>query len=895
MKRFAIIILILVVSLGFSASFFSGFLTDLWWFQTAGFEAAYWTVFEAKAAVFAVSFIFYFLFLYGNLRVALYLTRDLSFQFSKQLPAQLTTQIKKMANLAVTVIAGFLSFLAAQVAVGSWDTILKYFHGVDFSQADPIFGRDIGFYFFQLPFYEGFKGWFLGMIILTMIAVFTVYFFKGAIRMGQGLKQLFSAPVQLHLSFLLGVLAFLGAAHFWFEQYNLLYSEAGVVFGAGYTDEHARLWAYRIVSVSLLALGAVAIYAVVRRAFLVVVSGAGAFVLVYIVVGLIYPSLQQRLVVEPNELEKEKPYLLHNIEYTQKSYGLDQFERQSFQVNNKMTRTDLFRHQEVINNIRLWDWRPLLSTYKQIQEIRPYYKFSDVDIDRYYVDGQYRQLMISVRELAYNQVDAQAQTWVNQRIKYTHGYGVVASPVNAITKEGMPELMIRDIPPVSSTDLSVTQPAIYYGEETNHYIFTGASDEEFDYPLGNKNKTVHYSGKGGVPMGSFWRRLLYTYEYGSLKVLISRYFNENTKIHPYRNIRQRAHKVAPFLSYDLDPYIAIIDGRLKWIIDAYMVGSKYPYAEPFSGEGHNYIRNSVKVVIDAYDGDMKFYIVDSDDPLLQVYASIFPGLFTPKEEIPEEIKKHFRYPIDYFKIQASMYLTYHMNDPEVFYNREDLWRFPSEIHDRSEQVMEPYYTVMPLKGPNPEFLLILPFTPAKKNNMIAWMAAGSDGENYGKVTVYEFSKKELIYGPMQIEARIDQDPKISEVLTLWNQQGSSVIRGNLLVIPVQESLLYVEPLYLQAEQSKMPELKRVIVAYNNVIAMEDTLEKALYSVFSANGGDYSEQTSFTKETPLAELISEAGRIFERGEEAMRNGNWQEYGKKQVELKNILRQMKKTVK
>jgi uncharacterized membrane protein (UPF0182 family) len=519
--------------------------------------------------------------------------------------------------------------------------------------------------------------------------------------------------------------------------------------------------------------------------------------------------------------------------------------------------------------------------------------------------------MLSARELAVNELPQEAKTWVNERLKYTHGYGLVMSPVNQITSDGLPELYIKDIPPVASVNLLITQPAIYYGEETGNYIFTGTSTEEFDYPLGDQNALTHYQGKGGVPMPTIWRRLAYAFDLGSLQTLISNYFTDQSRIHYHRQIQERVSHVAPFLHFDDDPYLVVIQGRLQWIVDGYTVSDRYPYSEPVThsksaegilqtenvqslvGADVNYIRNSVKVLVDAYDGSMRFFAVDETDPILATYRKIFPNLFEAAAAIPPAVRAHFRYPLDLFKIQAQMYATYHMSDPEVFYNREDLWEFPIQTYEDSQVVLQPYYVIMRLPGEaKAGFILILPFTPSNKDNMIAWLAARSNGEDYGKLLLYEFPKQKLVFGPRQIEARIDQDPQISQQFTLWSQAGSKIIRGDLLVIPIKQSLLYVEPVYLRAEQGELPELKRVIVAYDKNVVMEPTLEKALAAIF---GGESVQQpvttgTSSAVVPQAPALAKSALEIYQKAEAAARQGNWAEYGRYQQELENILQKL-----
>ena len=556
----------------------------------------------------------------------------------------------------------------------------------------------------------------------------------------------------------------------------------------------------------------------------------------------------------------------------------------------------------------------MLSTYRQLQEIRLYYRFRDVDIDRYTLDGDYRQVMLAPRELAYDQVPQQAQTWVNQRLKYTHGFGLAMSPVNQVTPDGLPELFVQNAPPVPPTDLELSQPRINYGEETRDYIYTGTTTDEFDYPEGDTNALTRYDGAGGVPMGSFWRRLVYALRNGSFKILISNYFEADSKIHYHRQVLNRVSQIAPFLQFDSDPYIAVIDGRLQWIIDAYTISDRYPYSEPLNrsltaasdnvgriaSQRTNYIRDAVKVVVDAYDGTMRFFTMDANDPVLATYAKIFPGLFEPLDAASPSITSHFRYPLDFFKIQAQLYQTYHMTNPEVFYNREDVWQFPTQVYEGNTEVVEPYYVIMRLPDAEAEeFMLIVPFTPVDKDNMVAWFAARSDGGNYGSQLLYEFPKQELVYGPSQIEARIDQNPDISQQLTLWSQEGSRVIRGDLLVIPIERSLLYVEPVYLRAEQGELPELRRVIMAYGDQTVMANDLNGALASLFGdvqVAGAPDETQAAPPAGTPpvingeMASLIEQALAVYQQGQVALQEQNWQRYGETQQRLESILQEL-----
>ncbi|EKU96454.1 hypothetical protein Lepto7375DRAFT_0452 [Leptolyngbya sp. PCC 7375] len=908
MKRLPIIWIVITVGILAASSSLVHILTEVWWFDTVGFVEVFWTRLTWQILVWLGTFALYALFLWGNYRLAMRLTRSHPFHFLEG--DSWETPVPSTSNYVALIVISLVALISAGASISAWETVLKFLNSSNFGSADPIYQNDIGFYIFKLPLYEGIQTWLLTVTVLALILSTVIYGLKGVIATQGNWKNILTGKVKGHLSLLLAASAILVAVGFWLQRYELLYSPEGVVFGAGYTDVHARLSAYWTMTFVTLALAGLFLLAIWRRGFALPIYGIGLYLVILVLVSGIYPWFQQLFIVEPNELDKERPFVAYNIDFTREAYGLEQVQRERYPAKDQLNREILQENQATVGNIRLWDYRPLLSTYHQLQEIRLYYRFKDVDVDRYTLDGDYRQVMLAARELAYSQVPSEAQTWVNQRLKYTHGYGLVMSPVNRVTPQGLPELLIKDIPPVSNTDLQVSEPAIYYGEATNHYIFTGTKTEEFDYPRGSENAFTLYEGTGGVPIPSIWHRLAYAYDLGSLKILISNYFTQDSRIHYYRQIRQRVQHVAPFLRFDRNPYITVINGQLKWIIDAYTVSDRYPYSEPVSRSNNanvilqgnirqilgwhgNYIRNSVKVVVDAFNGDMRFFVVDPQDPLLATYRKIFPNLFEPVKAVPPEIRAHFRYPIDFFKIQAQMYLAYHMSNPDVFYNREDLWRFPTEVYEENEQLMEPYYVIMRLpEEAREEFILILPFTPANKDNMIAWMAARSDGEHYGKLLLYEFPKQELVYGPHQVEARIDQNPEISERLTLWSQKGSRVIRGDLLVIPIQESLLYVEPVYLRAEQGELPELKRIIVAYGDQIVMAASLEDALATIF----GDSSLLAEQGSPDPrdLKALIKAAQAAYQQSQDALDRRDWTSYGQSLQNLDSLLQQLSQQV-
>ncbi|MBA7688466.1 hypothetical protein ES703_96948 [subsurface metagenome] len=609
--------------------------------------------------------------------------------------------------------------------------------------------------------------------------------------------------------------------------------------------------------------------------------------MVAIVAGVIFPAVVQRFQVQPSELARETPYIEYNIQFTREAFALNRVEEQSFPAEETPSPEDIVQNEVTINNIRLWDSRPLKGTYNQLQSFRLYYDFHDVDVDRYIIDGEYRQVMLSARELSAEKLPEEAQTWVNRRLQFTHGYGLALSPVNEVSTQGLPVLLVKDIPPIG--DFNIERPEIYFGEKTNDYVIVKTKTEEFDYPMGDENVYSYYQGKDGVSLGSFIRRLVYAWQLGDFNILISGELTSESRVVYYRNIQERVNHLAPFLTLDSDPYLVVMEGRLFWIQDAYTTTDRYPYSEPL-GDGLNYIRNSVKAVIDAYDGSVTFYITDPEDALIQTYQVIFPKLFVPAGQMPESLRVHLRYPEDMFNIQASVYQTYHMRDARVFYNKEDLWTVPNELYFGREQPMEPYYVIMRLPDEEKaEFLLMLPFTPENKNNTIGWLAARCDGENYGKLLAYHFPKERLVYGPSQIENRIGQDTVITEQLALWGRGGSQVIRGNLLVIPLGKSVLYVEPVFLEAETGGLPQLKRVIVAAGEQIAMEPTLGESIAAIFLPEfiSGDEAPPTEVVVIPPepeepvaaeIADLIGEAQLHYNQAQQYFKAGDWAGWGR-----------------
>ena len=934
-KRLIILLgIILLLMLGVVISVYPNLL----WFRNLNFSSVFWTMLIGRFGLAAVIWLLVILVTSINLYTA---QRFHSFSGHRTDSTDETPIFGINANALI--LAGILivSFVIASRGSALWDMVLRYLYQQPFGTADPVFNKDISFYVFSLPFYIFTWEQLLVLFIFAGIVTIIWYVKEGGLEIVGKLAQdnTISLPkititenIRKHLLILGGIIVLLIGWGYHLKVYGLLYSTQGPAFGASYTDVHVKIPTFRISMVISFIWGLFVVYNAfkfnLKHLF---ISGAvwvgGILILTY---GI--PVLVQKVVVKPNELAKEAPFIAYNIDHTRKAYNLDNIREVDFEANDTLSKETIKDHDATIQNVRIWDESPLLQTYRQIQSIRLYYDFNNVDVDRYQIDNQYRQVMLSARELVVNQLPRQAKTWVNSHLIYTHGYGVAMSPVNEVTREGLPRLWIKDLPPSIDIDLKIDRPEIYYGEKTDAYVLVKTSAKEFDFPRGDKNVYTDYQGKGGVPIKSFLRRLLFAIEFMDPQILFTTYLLPDSRIMFSRRIDWRVNAIAPFLAYDMDPYMVVSEGKLFWIQDAYTTSKMYPYSRrsksPFRNRWLNYIRNSVKVVIDAYSGDVSYFVVDEQDPILKTYSNIYPNLFKPLDQMPADLKKHIRYPMDLFEIQVKTYSTYHMQDVQVFYNQEDLWEPPDEIYGDNPQQMKPYYIIAKLpEGDKEEFLLMLPFTPSKKDNMIGWLAARSDLPNYGNLLVYKLSKEKLVYGPMQIEARVDQQTDISRELSLWDQKGSRVIRGNLLVIPVGDAFIYVEPIYLEAKQERqrsqaaapppkpigklakrqpqrlsrqgkattaaLPELKRVIVALGNRITMEETLEKALNLVLQAETTYRKEASTVAVETEeTSDSLSLALEHYHKAKDYSRNGDWAGYGRELDQLEKILNQLSK---
>jgi len=894
----AIIVLVVLAVLGPAVPLY----TDYLWFQEVKLTSVFTTILWTRAALALVAGLIFAAFVYVNLLLAARSTSgdvlvELDDPFG--LPSRLI--IEPLFKRFLLPGALLLGFLAASSASGQWEVLLRYLNAQPFNVQDPLFGRDISFYVFRLPVLTTIYGWLMVALGLTFLAVVVTSVLHRGIQITPRGPRI-SARARAHL-LTLGALFFLvKAGGYHLDTYELLLSPRGVLFGAGYSDINANLPALRVLTILSLGCAAVCIWQIGRRKVRPLLIAVGALVAAHVIGLGIYPTILQRFKVVPNELVAERPYIEHSIKYTRLAYGLDRIEEQEFPAEETLRAEDLQRNDPTIKNIRLWDHRPLLETYGQLQEIRPYYKFVDVDNDRYLVDGQLRQVMLSPRELSYRNLPS--RVWINERLTYTHGIGMVLGPVNRITGEGLPDFWIKDIPPVSTGPIKITRPEIYYGEIPNDYVFVKTRAQELDYPAGDKNVYTNYAGTGGVPVQSFLRKVLFALRFGDVRILLSNDIVADSRVMYYRQVEERVKKAAPFVRFDRDPYLVIKqDGRLVWIIDGYTTTNRFPYSEPVRGLG-NYIRNSVKAVVDAYDGSLVFYLSEPDDPVVKAYGRAFPVLFQPLSAMPADLRAHIRYPQGLFAIQARMFATYHMRDPQVFYNKEDLWSIPKRSVAGQERDMEPYYTIMRLPGEkSEEFILLSPFNPSRKDNMIAWLAARSDGAHYGKLIVYIFPKQKLIYGPRQIEARIEQDAFISQQLTLWSQAGSQVMRESILAIPIEKSLLYVQPLYLAATKGSIPQLKRVIVAFGDQIAMEESLEASLTNIFGAparrpvvaraeaQAGPAAAPAGPTRGPGLRGLVDQALQQYSRAQDHLRQGNFAAYGEELKRLEGTLKTLR----
>jgi uncharacterized membrane protein (UPF0182 family) len=919
-KRKNIITGSLIILLTILAFWFMSFWGDKLWYDSLGFGQRFWIEIGTKAGLIVAGIILSGLLVYG-----------------------FTATIDR-ANLFFRYLALVIALLFGGIwGHSNWEVILKFLNSVDSGITEPILNQDASFYMFTLPFYKEMLS-FLIVVLIISIAALLLSLYSQDTQQGQATVEdmnLQGVKIGRTLVIVGSIFFILLGLQKFVARYDLLFSDWGAVNGPGWTDVHVRLPGYTIAAMVTLVLGLVFLLPMTRRRLINYLkrfrmehynlvpalfgSFFGIILAVWLLVLVIVPGGFQQLVVEPNEISMEKPYISNNIELTRKAFDLDNIEEKQYPMEGSFTRQTVEDNQSVFSNIRLWDWSALLQVYNQFQEIRLYYEFEDVDIDRYTINDKYQQVMVSAREMELNNLPDKSQTFVNRRFKYTHGYGITLARVNEFTENGLPNMLIKDIPPVSKyPELEVDQPQIYYGEATRTHVIANSATQEFDYPSGEKNVYTDYKGSGGVQLSNTWRKFLYGWKFDGTQFFFSSYPDKDSRLMFNRQISQRVKKVAPFLKFDNDPYTVLADGKLYWIIDAYTTSTSFPYSEPYNsrevidysqGEqdrqlvnnvashmhGINYLRNSVKVVVNAFNGNIDFYVYNEDDPIIQVWDRVFPGMLQDKSQMPESLRAHVRYPIDKLLVQGLVYAKYHMTDPAVFYNQEDLWVRATEKYYGTLKPVDPYYIMWERPGSGePDFTLMLPFTPKNRQVLIGWIAGLSDDEDYGRFISYKFPKEKRILGPQQVETKIDQDAELSSQLTLWDQRGSSVIRGNVLAIPVGETMMYVEPIYLQAKTAAYPELRLVCLMHGDNLSYAQSFEKALEGIF--RGQPVKQITEAAKEKEEEEeeaagaalpesrqLIQDADQYLQ---DYLRNMGQQQFDEASQALKNLQQALEK---
>ncbi len=891
MKRLPLLFFFLLAVFFLLFNPFVNFYTDYLWYKDLGYPRVFLIKFQLQGLLFLLMAVLTggLFYLHGYLihRIA-----SRGAFWSQYLDPRWVRFLSEKYRLLLKILSLFLGLSFGLAAKEFWKDFLLGVYGKSFGLKDPLLSLDVGFYVFKLPLLRYLGDTALALWTLLFLTGLLLFVGLGHVEKGGRLGLRLSPAFRRYLAFMVAIFFLRLAYDLFLDRSDLLFDESGVVFGAGYTEARVVLPALNaLILLSLLAAGLAALF-MLRPRREILLGLVGGYALIYFLGLKFLPGIVHRYVVQPNELDKEKTYIAYEIRYTREGFGLHKVTEKPFNFGPPLTWETLQRNALTIKNIRLWDHQPLLETYSQIQEIRTYYRFVSVDNDRYLLNGELRQVMLSARELSYE--DLPSRSWINLHLVYTHGYGLTLGVVNQVSPEGLPVLLIKDIPPRSSVDLKVTRPEIYFGELTTTYAVVNTRVKEFDYPAGEENVYTTYRGRTGVRVGGVLRRLLFAYRFGTSKFLFSQDILSESRILYHREIRERVKRLSPFLVVDPDPYLVIgQDGRLFWFVDLYTVSNRFPYSRRVRGLG-NYVRNAALAVVDAYHGTVDFYLKDPKDPIIQTYQEIF-HMFKPLSALREDLRRHIRYPHRLFSLQARLYGRYHMTDPRVFYNQEDLWEIPKSPKDPRRYVRA-YYTIMKLPGEeNPEFILMVPFTPAKKNNLSAWMCVRCDPEHYGQMLVYRFPKQRLVYGPQQIESRINQDPEISRQLSLWDQRGSRVILGTLLVIPVEGNLLYVQPLYLKSETGQIPELKRVIVAYGNRIAMAESLDKALLEIFGSPVEKAVERAKEVGRKILKEMAPKTKEmqeylrdLYRQAEEALRRGDLEEFGRLWRKLGEALR-------
>jgi uncharacterized membrane protein (UPF0182 family) len=892
-----------VLFLFFAGPSLIAFYTDWLWYGEVGYQQVYARTLTAQGTLFTIVFAVTAVWLTINLRYALAGLGDSRPTLITRQGVQLPLPGRRQLQTIVSGVAVIIALLIGLFAASEWQTWLTWRYAVPFNQADPIFGYDVGFYVFTLPFLRFLQGLGQALIILAALGSGAIYMVSGNLTSGFPSRVAMSVSARRHLALLAAGFLALLALGAWMNRAEYLLQATDLIVGGKYADVHARIpAAFALIVAAVIGVALAVYHAFAARGWPLPLA-AGLYLLVA-AGGGVYATFVQRIVVTPNEQARETPYIEYNIEATRRAFGLSSVTERALSGDAELTRDDIARNRDTLDNVRLWDHDPLRETFSQLQEIRTYYDFVQIDNDRYRINGQLRQVMLSAREL--NSASLQNRTWVNERLTFTHGYGLTLGPVNQVSAEGLPVLYVQNMPPETEAGFQITEPSLYFGELSNDYVIVRTRTPEFHYPSGDDNVTTRYAGKAGVPLGSLFRKLAFALRFRAYQILLSDDIEAESRVLFNRNIVRRVAMVAPFVTIDRDPYLVLANGRLYWMLDGYTTSRMYPYSSNAPGTNLNYIRNSVKFVVDAYEGTISAYLADPNDPIAATYARIFPSLLKPLAEMPAALREHVRYPEDLFGLQASVFATYHMTQPAVFYNREDQWQVPSIDENGTEVAMEPYYTVMRLPGEEgAEFIQMLPFTPRRRDNLAAWLVARSDPEHYGQLEVFEFPKQKLVFGPRQVVARINQDQVISPVITLWSQQGSQVLWGTLMVIPIEESLIYVRPLYLRGVGGRIPELRRVVVAYQNQIVMEPTLDAALARLFGGPGSPAAApQTTSNAPAPaqaapapgsapspvVSALAATAQAHYDRAIAAQRAGDWAKYGDELRALGEVLKQL-----
>jgi hypothetical protein len=876
---------------------------DRLWFDEVGYLTVFSTAIRTKVLLFVLVSVVTFGFIYLNLRFA---QRHVSLHpvrlrtSASEEPLELAGMLQRLSLALALVFAG----LSGMAATGRWLDVLKFFNTQPFNTADAVLNLDVAYYVFRLPVYEWALTLGTSVTIITGLALIAIYWARGDLVLLMPRRVMLDPAAGIHVGCVAAVVLILMALRLQYVSIpGLLFSASEQIQGgAGYTDIHARIPAFRIAAITALLGAAFVIYgAFRRRAVWHLALAAGAYALVTVVGTALVPAFVQNLVVAPTELKYEAPQLERHIAGTRRAWGLESVTVRDMEGDVELTLDDLRNNAPTLENVRLWDRDPLMQTFGQLQEIRTYYDFVNVDDDRYWIDGRYRQVLLSAREL--NPASLPTRNFINTHLTFTHGMGLTLSPVNQVTSEGLPVLFVKDLPPVTSVSINVTRPQIYFGELTSNYVVVNTRQAEFDYPAGDSAATTHYDGTAGIRLGGVVKRAVLAMQFGSAKLLLSRDASADSRVLFRREIVQRAQTVFPFLQLDNDPYLVIDEeGRLKWILDGYTSTSRYPYSLR-AQDGMSYMRNSAKITIDAYDGTVYGYIVDAGDPIIKSLSGAFPGVLLPLDSMPADLRTHLRYPEDLFRLQTLIYARYHMTETRTFYNREDQWQIPT-LDEGQGPARSPFLRHIVMRLPEEEaaeFILMTPYTPQGKDNLAAWIVARNDGARYGELVVYRFPRQSLVFGPRQVVNRINQDPEIAQQISLWDQRGSQVIRGQLLVIPVEASLIYVQPLYLRAEGGRIPELKRVVVAYQNTVVMEETLDRGLAMIFGGSTGVATRPAGAATTAPGAtstpsldvrttELLREVRQQYDRAIAAQRGGDWATYGEAMQEVGQLIREL-----